>query len=480
MNLISPLAPGQCRFDPQAFLRTLRSRLRAADADTVQGPSGSVVSITLDTPELAGAGVQVVTTDDYYWSRPAARHVRLGLGRVYALRARGTERLAFLDRALHVLKEQWTVLGDGPRLAGPAAFLGFAFDPEAPLKGPWYAQPNALLQIPELVFERHGEQCRVTFSRHIGPASDRNQWHASWLQCAERLVGRIDNTVPFPAQQRTGMTLQTLGPAAEPGLWAQRVREALEAIASGNAEKLVLTRQTRLKASLSFDFRRMLSWLEVHFPDCTHFAVPVCGRMLVGATPERLIDVEQGVATVDAIAGTVPTGTPLAHGADSNEQLFQSGKARREHALVVNAITTALEPLSSELVVPRHPQLMTLRNVHHLWSPVRARLRPDVTLLAAAARLHPTPAVGGTPQRSATEWLRHHGEQGRGWYTGALGWLTPEGEGELSVILRCGLFGEREAVLYSGAGIVDGSDPQQEFRETQWKLQAMLEASAHA
>ena len=101
-------------------------------------------------------------------------------------------------------------------------------------------------------------------------------------------------------------------------------------------------------------------------------------------------------------------------------------------------------------------------------------------LVDLAARLHPTPAVGGVPTHAALEWLTAHGETARGWYTGSVGWLTPEGDGEFAVVLRCAMLHGNRADLFAGAGIVAGSSPASEFDETELKFQALLDALTEA
>ena len=143
---------------------------------------------------------------------------------------------------------------------------------------------------------------------------------------------------------------------------------------------------------------------------------------------------------------------------------------------MVEDIVQQLRPYCSGLVYPQQPSILKLPTVQHLHSLIRGQTTAGVSVLQLAGRLHPTPATGGLPRAAALDWLRHHGEQQRGWYTGSLGWLDASGDGELAVILRCALLGQRQATLYAGAGIVAGSDPQQEFLETEWKLQTMVTA----
>jgi menaquinone-specific isochorismate synthase len=157
-------------------------------------------------------------------------------------------------------------------------------------------------------------------------------------------------------------------------------------------------------------------------------------------------------------------------------RLLNCRKAQHEHALVVESIQSALAPLCRELALPDSPEVVKLRNLQHLWTGIKGTLRSGVSLLDAARRLHPTPAVAGTPTDRACQWLQDHETLARGWYSGIVGWLQADGEGELSVLLRCAVLQGRSAELFAGAGIVSDSDPQAELQETEMKLRAMLEA----
>ncbi|MHB1628300.1 MAG: chorismate-binding protein, partial [Bacilli bacterium] len=88
-------------------------------------------------------------------------------------------------------------------------------------------------------------------------------------------------------------------------------------------------------------------------------------------------------------------------------------------------------------------------------------------------RLHPTPAVAGSPKRTALQIIREREHMDRGWYAGPLGWIEGEGDGMFVVTLRSALLDERGADLFAGAGIVEGSEPLDEWRETEWKMRPM-------
>jgi menaquinone-specific isochorismate synthase len=120
--------------------------------------------------------------------------------------------------------------------------------------------------------------------------------------------------------------------------------------------------------------------------------------------------------------------------------------------------------------------LRRLANVQHLHTPISAELGDRVRLLDALAALHPTPAVGGTPQREAVARIRELEGFPRGLYAGAIGWMNARDGGEFFVGLRSALVAGAGARVYAGAGIVAGSTPEKEFAETELKFMAILDA----
>jgi isochorismate synthase EntC len=161
--------------------------------------------------------------------------------------------------------------------------------------------------------------------------------------------------------------------------------------------------------------------------------------------------------------------------ADASSALLASTKDRREHELVVQAIRAALEG-DAEVDAPSEPAVRVLRHVVHLYTPFRARLRTPRHVLELAERLHPTPAMGGTPRQFAIDWIRTREPVARGWYSAPVGWFDLDGNGEFAVAIRAGVLAGNRAHLWAGAGIVAGSDPARELAETEIKLRAILGA----
>jgi isochorismate synthase len=225
-----------------------------------------------------------------------------------------------------------------------------------------------------------------------------------------------------------------------------------------------------------FQAAGLLAALARSYPSCRLLAVNLGGNTVVSASPERLAAVSGDRLRCDALGGTIGRSDHPGRDRGLSDALLNGGKARHEHALVVESIREVLRPLCEGLHIPLRPGVSRLRNLQHLKTRIEGRLRPGTSLLDVAGRLHPTAAVGGRPSGAALWWLRQHEGLQRGWYSGGFGWLDANGDGELSVMLRCAVLHGREAELFAGAGIVAGSDPAAEWRETEVKMQAMLAA----
>jgi isochorismate synthase EntC len=151
-------------------------------------------------------------------------------------------------------------------------------------------------------------------------------------------------------------------------------------------------------------------------------------------------------------------------------------KDLREHRLVVDAIRAHLAPFAGELVSPEEPRLRTLVHVHHLVTPIAARLVSDTHVLELAASLHPTPALGGVPREAALALMRAFEGIERGWYAGPVGWFDARGEGAFVVGIRSALLAGNRATVFAGAGLVNGSVAGLELAETSAKQAAMFAA----
>ena len=156
----------------------------------------------------------------------------------------------------------------------------------------------------------------------------------------------------------------------------------------------------------------------------------------VGVSPELLVRREGRAATSRPLAGTAPRGATPAQEAALLEGLTSSAKDADEHRFVVEAVAEALTEVSDDVQVHRR-EVVSLATVTHLATRIEAKLRePVLSALGLAARLHPTPAVAGTPRAAALGLIAELEPFERGRYGGPVGWVDAAGDGEWAVALR--------------------------------------------
>jgi len=254
------------------------------------------------------------------------------------------------------------------------------------------------------------------------------------------------------------------------------VSSALEKIRSSHLSKIVLADTLDVRSSNDFNLFKSLNNLRQTQPNCYIFSLSNGkGQNFIGASPERLISINNQQLITDALAGSAPRGKTPAEDAANANRLLNSEKERHEHLLVLDFITQHLSQLG---LLPQvsAPRLRQLSNIQHLWTPISAIVPTNVHPLKIVAQLHPTPAVAGAARDVACAEIRRYESFERGLYAAPLGWIDSEGNCEFIVGIRSALIDGDRARLYAGAGIVAGSDPDKEFAEVQLKLQALLKA----
>ncbi len=263
-----------------------------------------------------------------------------------------------------------------------------------------------------------------------------------------------------------------LGPAA----WEEAVAAAVCRIRSGAAEKVVLARDTVARTREPIDVRWPLTKLSMAYLPCWTF----CVEGLFGATPELLLRSDHGLVTSRVLAGTIGrTGDLAADAVALAATLAHSSKDLSEHRLAVESAARVLAAACESINVPDEPFVLHLPNVLHLATDVTGVLASRAGLLELVARLHPTAAVGGTPQAAALGLITELEGMDRGRYAGPVGWVDARGDGEFGIALRCAQLDPddaRQARAFAGCGIVADSDPAAELAESVAKLVPIRDA----
>ncbi len=270
-----------------------------------------------------------------------------------------------------------------------------------------------------------------------------------------------------------------------PAEYARMVETALDRIAEGSLHKVVLGRCLDVVSTPPLVPTEIIDRLLRTRPGRYVFSVPLVpgdgvapadGPILVGASPELLVRREGRAISCTPLAGSVPRSADAAEDARRSAALRGSAKDLAEHAFVVEAIVHALKEVCVEIEYPATPELMSTDTVWHLATPIRAVLADGAdgpSALRLAQLLHPTPAVGGVPTAAANAVIADLEGDLRDWFAGCVGWVDASGDGEFAVTIRAAVMDGPRLRLFAGAGIVAGSDPVLEVRETGAKLATM-------
>lgn len=327
---------------------------------------------------------------------------------------------------------------------GPVAMGALPFDRSAP----------AQLIVPRQIVGRRGSDAWITT---VEPGS------------GNEFPSRFDGSSPDHFTLASSMSHTD---------WKAVVAGALDAIKRDEFRKVVLARRVEITSNRPFVITEVLSRLAALYPSCMVFSI----NGFVGASPELLIRRRGRTVESHPLAGTVARSGDTRSDEELVAGLMGSDKARHEHQVVVEVLEKALAEVCSEIEVPPQPSVMALRNVSHLATRITGRLATGnatgrtPSALELAARIHPTPAVGGDPTDPAVGYLKKVEGFDRGCYAGPVGWVDARGDGEFAVGIRCAEVDGCQARIYAGNGVVAGSDPNDELVETQLKLQALLAA----
>ena len=251
--------------------------------------------------------------------------------------------------------------------------------------------------------------------------------------------------------------------------WIRDIEWALEAFSSTTLAKVVLARMASFEFASELNSYALMERLRSETPNCYHFLFSRGQSSFLGATPERLFRQKGRRIQSEAVAGTGSRGATEGDDQVLSDELLHSEKDQREHEYVRQSIKEALTDLTRILHVDTTASDMKLSVGRHLVSGVEGVLNEDVDVFHLLESLHPTPAVGGYPHREAIDVISHLESFDRGWYSGPVGWISSDAS-EFAVGIRSGRLRGRRLDLFSGAGIVCGSDPEREWEEVEQKI----------
>jgi len=402
-----------------------------------------------------------------YWALPAKRSWKLGVGEAIEITPAGPLRFRKAASELHDVIDSAII--ETNNTAGPIFLGGFRFRPRQRIVQPWREFHDGLLTLPRwMIVSDANCQCTLTINVTV---NERTKLENLRKQLAVESINIFDERELL---QSPATTFVKIKPKAD--RWRKKVMRALDAINTGKLSKVTLARTLKLHSETSISPEAVLRSLTTNYPECRTFAFCRRGRSFVGASPEELVSLNGAQVASTCLAGSAPRGESEESDRVFSNWLLNNEKERREHQVVVDWVRDRMGAFCNKLDWNNAPYVLRLGNVQHLATDFVGVRAEGCRILDFVEALHPTPAVGGMPLAPALEMITKLEGFDRGWYTGPVGWVDGSGNGEFAIAIRCALLWKNDAILYAGDGIVAGSDPDTEDRETAMKFRPLLRA----
>jgi len=407
----------------------------------------------------------------FYWSKPEEEITIFGFDDLITVAENGINRFKVTEKNIKQLKDILVSNWKNTELPFLPIFLGgLKFTPDKD-DNLWSNFDDSLWFIPKFLFVTAGKKTYFIFNYYLNSTFSVNQIVDKFKTKLKNIFspnGKAENYV------RPRISQISENSPKDKKKWQEKVKYGINEIKNGNIKKVVLSRKIEITLTGKPLMSELLSVLKDKYSNCTVFAYHSGQSIFFGASPERLAKFHDNSVEIDALAGSSRRGSDESEEIELSRNLLTDEKELDEHNIVVSYLKEQLSAVTENIEFPGSPQVKKLADIQHLWTPVKARLADKKSILSVIELIHPTPALGGFPKEKALSIIKKLEDYNRGMYTGIIGWLTPYNEGEFTAAIRSALITGKKVTAFAGCGIVEHSIPENEFTETELKLNAIL------
>jgi len=258
------------------------------------------------------------------------------------------------------------------------------------------------------------------------------------------------------------------------------VEESKEYIRAGDIIQVVLAQRfVREFTKTPLDLYRALRTVN---PSPYMFLLDTGDFALVGASPEVHVRLTDGNVEIRPIAGTRRRGANASEDAALEKELLADEKERAEHLMLVDLARNDIGRVCSfgSVTVPDFMMVERYSHVMHIVSQVEGRIAPDKNAFDLMRATFPAGTVSGAPKIRAMQIIAEQEKLQRGFYAGALGYFSYDGNLDSCITLRTALVKGGKVYVQAGGGIVADSVPALEYQESVNKATALFKAVAIA
>jgi len=340
--------------------------------------------------------------------------------------------------------------------------------------------PEAVFMIANtlLVFDHVTHKAIIVSNAHIeGDVEDAYAEAVNRIdELAQRLTAPLHDPVIPPG---TGNTQRIQSNFSQQD-FEDCVDRAREYITAGESIQVVLSQRLSMQTAADpFDIYRALRSIN---PSPYMYFLRLGDFDIVGASPETLVRVEDGMVTIRPLAGTRRRGEDHLEDAALADELLHDEKERAEHIMLVDLGRNDIGRISKPGTVEVSDLMEIERYSHvmHMVTNVQGGLRDECNAFDALRACFPAGTVSGAPKIRAMQIIAELEPDKRGPYAGAIGYFSHTGNMDMAIAIRTMVIRDGIAHVQAGCGVVYDSVPQREYQETLSKARALLKAIEQA
>lgn len=380
-----------------------------------------------------------------------------------------------LDALLYVAEENEVPVKNIPVPASGVGYLGYEF--AARCDTIKFSPQTDELKIPEsefiaghiyIVFDHFTESLHIFAFNYTEHQIDLQKA----VDDLKKRLGDLDFSYLEPPEEKKPCKILTDLQQSERE-YKEKVTALKKDIIAGNIFQAVPSRRLQLECeSSAMEIYRRLRSLN---PSPYLFYLDFGTHQLLGSSPESLVRVRDGNASIRPIAGTRRRGKDANEDEKLKANLLSDSKERSEHLMLVDLARNDLGRVcqSGTVEVTRYMDCEFFSHVMHLVSDVQGKVKPSLKQIQVLRSAFPAGTVSGSPKISAIQILSGLEKIKRRFYAGAIGYLQTSGDLDFCIGIRCALKQSSTWTLQAGGGIVYDSNPDREWEETNEKLGAL-------
>ena len=407
----------------------------------------------------------------FYFEKPEEDFLLMGIDEILTISENGEGRFAITDKKIKEWKNNFENNWETVSLKRIPLFLGaMKFTPEHNDEI-WQDYNDSTWFVPEVMLLKENSSQYLFFNFTFNKGTSKNLILNKFQNKVEKIFSGEQRKASKNIPKVIGIEGNT---PKDKKKWKNLVSDGIQKIRENQIDKIVFSRKVELKLSEEPNLDHVLSKLKSNYPECYLFIYHHGKSSFFGATPEKLAEFSEGNVEIDALAGSAPRGLTDIEDKKIEDELLKDSKNLSEHNFVVTHIKSSITNLTNNLLLDENHKIKKLANIQHILTKITAKMNAPNTMLNLLKELFPTPAICGNPKDASLHLIKKMEGYRRGLYSGIIGWFNFNDEGDFAVAIRSALSTNNRVIAFAGCGIVEDSDPESEFKETELKLKTIM------